>query len=128
MELEKIDIEGINSIYALSNIKKEFRKAVDEPWKEIPPWQRYQKKLIQDLAVLEIGKERAVDLPQFEKLAGEDRLYSIRHPESKKNVRIIYTIIDNVVILLTAFLEKNDGDYQKAINVANKRMKWLESD
>lgn len=84
--------------------------------------------MIQDLAVLEIGKERAVDLPQFEKLAGEDRLYSIRHPESKKNVRIIYTIIDNVVILLTAFLEKNDGDYQKAINVANKRMKWLESD
>lgn len=78
--------------------------------------------------MLEIGKERAVDLPQFEKLAGEDRLYSIRHPESKKNVRIIYTIIDNVVILLTAFLEKNDGDYQKAINVANKRMKWLESD
>lgn len=128
MELEKIDIEGINSIYALSNMKKEFRKAVDEPWKETPPWQRYQKKLIQDLAALEIGKERAIDLPQFEKLAGEDRLYSIRHPESKKNVRILYAIIDNAVILLTAFLEKNDGDYQKAIDVANKRMKWLESD
>lgn len=28
MELEKIDIQGINSIYALSVVKKEFRKAV----------------------------------------------------------------------------------------------------
>lgn len=128
MELEKIDIEGINSIYALSVVKKEFRKAVDEPWKEIPPWQRYQRKLIQDLAVLEIEKEKAIDLPQFEKLTGQGKLYSIRHPESKKNVRVIYTIVDNLVILLTAFLEKNDGDYQNAIKTANKRLSWLESD
>ena len=128
MDLEKIDIEGINSIYALSVVKKEFRKAVDEPWKEIPPWQRYQRKLIQDLAVLEIEKEKAIDLPQFEKLTGQGKLYSIRHPESKKNVRVIYTIVDNLVILLTAFLEKNDGDYQNAIKTANKRLSWLESD
>lgn len=128
VELEKICIEGIENTYAMSNVKKEFRKAVDEPWKEIPPWQRYQKKLIQDLAVLEQEKERAIDLPQFEKLTGEDSLYSIRHPESRKNVRVIYTIIDNAVILLIAFLEKNDGDYKKAIDTANKRLKWLESD
>jgi mRNA-degrading endonuclease RelE of RelBE toxin-antitoxin system len=126
VELEKIDINGISDIYTLSVIKKEFRKAVDEPWKDVPPWQRYQKKLIQDLAVLDMEKERAVDLAQYEKLSGEDNLYSIRHPESKKNVRIIYTIMDNVVILLIAFLEKNDGDYQKAKNTAKKRIKWLE--
>jgi mRNA-degrading endonuclease RelE of RelBE toxin-antitoxin system len=126
VELEKIDINGINDIYTLSVVKKEFRKAVDEPWKGVPPWQRYQKKLIQDLAVLDMEKEQAVDLAQYEKLSGEDNLYSIRHPESKKNVRIIYTIMDNVVILLIAFLEKNDGDYQKAKNTAKKRIKWLE--
>lgn len=128
MELEKIDIEGINSIYTISNVKKEFRKAVDEPWKEIPPWQRYLKKLIGDLAVLEQEKEMAIDLPQFEKLTGFDRLYSIRHPESEKNVRVIYTIYDSSIILLTAFLERNDGDYQRAIKTANKRLRWIDSD
>lgn len=80
------------------------------------------------MAVLEIEKEKAIDLPQFEKLTGQGKLYSIRHPESKKNVRVIYTIVDNLVILLTAFLEKNDGDYQNAIKTANKRLSWLESD
>ena len=127
MELEKIDIEGINNIYAISNVKKEFWKAVNEPWKEIPPWQRYLKKLIEDLAVLEQEKEMAIDFPQFEKLAGIDRLYSIGHPESKKNVRMIYTIYDGSVILLSAFLEKNDGDYQRAIRIADKRLRWIDS-
>ena len=39
-------------------------------------------------AVLEQEKDRAIDLPQFEKLTGFDKLYSIRHPESRKNVRV----------------------------------------
>ena len=128
MELEKIDIEGINNTYAISSVKKEFIKAVGESWKKIPPWQRYLKKLIEDLAVLEQEKEMAIDLPQFEKLTGFERLYSIRHPESKKNVRVIYTIYDSSIILLTAFLEKNDSDYQRAIKTANKRLRWIDSD
>lgn len=127
MELEKIRIEGINDTYAISSLKKEFRKAVDEPWKEKEPWERYQKKLIQDLTVLDQEKESAIDLQQFEKLNGVDRLYSIRHPESRKNVRIIYTIDEDVIILLTAFLEKNSGDYKRAIDTAKKRLKWLDS-
>lgn len=125
MELEKICIEGINDTYAISAVQKEFKKAVDEPWKEVPPWQRYQKKLIEDLAVLEQEKERAIDLPQFERLSGVDRLFSIRHPESKKNVRVIYTIYDGSIILLTAFLEKNDGDYRRAVATSLKRLQWL---
>lgn len=128
VELEKIDIEGIYNTYALSCVKKEFRKAVDEPWKTEPPWQRYQRKLMQDLAVLEQERERAIELAQFEKLAGEDRLYCIRHPETKKNVRVIYTIVDNEIILLHAFLEKNAGDYPNAVDTAKKRLQWLESD
>lgn len=109
-------------------VQKEFHKSVNEQWKNNPPWQRYQKKLIQDLAVLDIEKKRAIDFPQYEKLSGEKELYCIRHPESKKNVRIIYTIAkDAIVILLVAFLEKNDGDYPNAINVAKQRLKWLNS-
>ena len=127
MQLEKLDIEGLNDIYALDVIRKEFEKAVTEQWKENPPWQRYQKKLLQDLAVLDEEKEKAIDFPQYEKLSGEERFYSIRHPETKKNVRVIYMIAEGKVILLTAFLEKNAGDYQKAINLAKNRMKWLRS-
>lgn len=106
MELEKIDINGLNNTYAISNVKKEFRKAVDEPWKEKPPWKRYQKKLIEDLAVLEQEKERAIDLPQFEKLTGVDKLYCISRPKTKKNVRVIYVIEEGTIILLITFLEK----------------------
>ena len=127
MELERICILGINNTYAISNVQKEFRKAVNEPWKDEPPWKRYQQKLIQDLAVLEQEKERAIDLQQFEKLSGVDRLYCIRHPESKKNVRIIYTIDEGAIILLTAFIEKNNGDYQRAISTAQRRLQWLDS-
>lgn len=127
MELEKIDINGLNDIYTLDVVQKEFRKAVDEPWKEIPPWQRYQKKLLQDLAVLDEHKESAIEFQQYERLSTEEKLYSIRHPETPKNVRVIYTIAEGVVILLHAFLEKNDGDYQKAIRVARNRLKVLES-
>ena len=125
MELEQLRIEELEEIYAISSVKKEFRKAVDEAWRENAPWQRYQKKLIADLAVLEQEKDRAIDLPQFEKLTGFDKLYSIRHPESRKNVRVLYTIEDDTIILLTAFLEKSAGDYQRAIETAQKRLKWL---
>lgn len=128
LELEKINIEGVNDVYAVPVLQKEFMRAVNEKWKENPPWQRYQKKLMQDLAVLDMEKERAIDLPQYEKLNGEKNLYSIRHPESKKNVRVIYTIVaGRIIILLVAFLEKGDGDYRKAIRVAKSRLKRLEN-
>ena len=90
MELEKLNIIGLDNTYALSVVKKEFRKAVEEEWKDVPPWKRYQKKLIKELAVLEQEKEHAIDLVHFEKLTGVDRLYSIRYPESQKNFRVIY--------------------------------------
>ena len=73
-----------------------------------------------------LEKEKAIDLPQFEKLAGNDRLYCIRHPESKKNVRVIYVIEEGAIILLTAFLEKNRGDYKRAVDTALERLKWLD--
>ena len=107
--LEKIIINGLDDIYIISNVRKEFEKAVNEAWKEKPPWERFQKKLIADLAVLSELKERAIDLQQFEKLSGEKELYSIRHPETRKNIRVVYTIDEHQIILLTAFLEKNDG-------------------
>lgn len=131
MEIDQIyfeNMEGLDNIFAVSNLKKEFQSAVNEQWKTKPPWKRYQKKLIADLVVLSQEKERAVDLANFEKLRDTDRIYSIRHPKSKKNIRVIYTVDEGAIILLVAFLEKNDGDYKRAINVAERRLKLLESD
>ena len=115
MALEKISISGISDVYAVSAIKKEFKKAVNQPWKNSEPYPEYQKKLLADLAVLDIEKEKAIDL------------YSTHRPNSRKNVRIIYTIIDRkIIILLTVFLEKNKSDYQNAISVAKNRLKQLQ--
>ena len=125
MELERIVASGLTNIYSLSTVQKEFRNSV----KDEEPYPRYQKKLLQDLAVLEDLKEEAITLPQFEKLTGEDRLYSIRHPRSQKNIRLLYTIEEGtIIILLCAFLEKSTNDYKKAIAVAKKRLKWLDDD
>ena len=88
---------------------------------------RISKKLLADLAVLDIEKEKAIDLAAFEKLTIEKDLYSIHRPNSRKNVPIIYTIIDRkIIILLTVFLEKNKSDYQNAISVAKNRLKQLQ--
>lgn len=54
MELEKISISGISDVYAVSAIKKEFKKAVNQPWKNSEPYPEYQKKLLADLAVLDM--------------------------------------------------------------------------
>lgn len=93
--------------------------------KEFWTLSRISKKLLADLAVLDI--EKAIDLAAFEKLTNEKDLYSIHRPNSRKNVRIIYTIIDRkIIILLTVFLEKNKSDYQNAISVAKNRLKQLQ--
>ena len=45
MALEKISISGISDVYAVSAIKKEFKKAVNQPWKNSEPYPEYQKKI-----------------------------------------------------------------------------------
>ena len=123
MELHKINLEGydyVDNIYAVSVLEKEFSNAVDEPWNIEPPWKRYQSKLIQNLVILSEQLEQAIRLREFEQL--EKDIYSIRHPNTPKNVRVIYTIYEGNVILLHAFLEKNDSDYKRAIRIAKKRL------
>ena len=128
VELEKLEIEGLNDVYALSVVKKEFKKAVDEPWRDEEPWKRYQKTLLQDLAILDAQKEKAIVFEQFELLSGMENLYSIRHPKTQKNVRVLYTFTERLeVVLLVAFLEKSTSDYQNAMRTASSGLKWLKS-
>ncbi len=126
MELEEIGVEGLDDIYIISTARKEFVKAINEEWKDTPPWKRFQKQLIRDLAVLQKEKEKAIDLESFERIVGADDIFCIRHPKTKKNVRILYMITeDKAVIILTAFLEKSTKDYSLAIKKAKNRLKWL---
>ena len=67
VELVIIDVKGLENTYAVSVFEKEFLKAVNEPWLDKEPFKRYQKKLIEDLTVLEMEKEKAIDMPQYEK-------------------------------------------------------------
>lgn len=124
MDLQKLTC--FNRIYQVDCFQKEFSDAVNEIWKLKKPYERYQKKLLQDLSVLDDQGEKAINLPQFERLSQTKyRMYSIRHPETKKNVRVIYVIEDGLVVLLTTFLEKNDSDYSNGIKRANKRYEAL---
>lgn len=124
MKLEQFKNDGLEDIYFVHQIIKEFERAVNEDWKNGPPLPQCQKQLLSDLVVLNQEKEKAIGLKGFEKLGGQKELYSINR-KTRKNVRVIFTFSDGVVILLTAFLEKNQGDYQRAINTANQRLKML---
>lgn len=55
-------MKGLENIYAVSVFEKEFLKAVNEPWLDEEPFKRYQKKLIEDLTVLETEKEKVTDI------------------------------------------------------------------
>lgn len=125
MELIKISIGDITNLFALSAAIDEFEKCSDELWSETPPWKRYQGKLMSELVVLSEHKERAITLAHFEKINSVDGLYSIRNPKTKKNLRVLYTIQEGYIILLTVFLEKSKNDYKKAIAIASSRMKLL---
>lgn len=121
--LEKV--KGLQNVYLLSCVKEEFEDAVNESWRIIPPWERYQDKLMRNLAVLDQEKEMAVRLANFERLSGCDGIYAIRYPNSKKNIRVLYIIEDENVVLITAFLEKKSSDYNRAIKRAKSRIKYL---
>ena len=117
-----LKMNGFERIYQVDCFTKEFQDAVNEIWLGKSPYKRYQKKLIEDLAVLDDYGENAIKLPQFEALSNTKcRLYSIRHPKTKKNVRILYVISKGSIILLTAFLEKNISDYTNGISRSEKR-------
>ena len=126
MEPEKLEIEGLNDVYALSVVKKEFKKAVDEPWRDEKPWKRYQKALLQDLAILDAQKEKAIVLNNLSLY--RERKICIVYVIHTKNVRVLYTFTERLeVVLLVAFLEKSTSDYQNAMRTASSRLKWLKS-
>ena len=65
----------------------------------------------------------------FEKLSGQEKMpvYSLRNIKISGNIRVIFSTYDldgeEIIILLTAFKEKNKGDYKESIDRAKNRLK-----
>ena len=124
--MELLKLNTYNRIYQTDCFSNEFSEVVNEGWAKKAPYKRYQKKLLTDLFVLDEYGENSIQFPQFEELSDTKiRLFSIRHPKTKKNVRVIYAIIEGIIVLLTAFLEKNTSDYARGIRRAENRYKLL---
>ena len=119
-------LEGFKRIYQAECFPEEVDKMFGKSKGEK---KRYIKWLITWLSVLDTDGMSALNLEQFEHLKGTStpHLYAIRHPHSKINERYIYVYADEEQsILLTAFKEKNTGDYQSAITRAENIYKELE--
>jgi len=79
---------------------------------------RYLNWLNDQLLILDKMGMFALNLEQFEHLKGtkNPKLYAIRHPHSKINERYLFLFsFGEKTILLTAFKEKNTGDYKSAV-------------
>ena len=122
--LELIKTEGFEKIYEVEQFEKEFKKIAKRD-------RRYYDWLIAKLSVLEDKGMEALRLESFEPLPRTDpKLYSIRYPHSPLNPRVIYIYAKgDEIYLLTAFKEsskKSNSDYDSAIEVAHKRLKYIE--
>ena len=124
MRLEKVS--GFSRIYQAEC----FPNDVDAMFgKNKGERKRYMMWLYTLLTILDQQGLQAVVLQQFEYLQNTEdpRLYSLRHPHSQINERYIYTYIDEeVVVLLTAFKEKDANYYKTAIERAKRIFLELE--
>lgn len=117
-----------DNVYEVDCFEKEFRKTTDERLKPQEPYGRYQRWLIRSLARLEEMGREALNLQEFECLSDTSpKIYSIRYANSKKNPRVLYAYFEkDTIILLGAFQENNDSDYERNIKIAQKRWKELQ--
>ncbi|KHC92933.1 hypothetical protein TBGT1765_02832 [Thermotoga sp. TBGT1765] len=111
-------------VVASNEFPKEFKELIE---RYVPKQRRSKLKLkyANLINILSNEGERAITQPYFEKLrgTGDVDLYSLRLEKKNPNIRIIFSFWKSYVILLCAFLEKEKGDYDKAINSAKRRFK-----
>ena len=121
--MELVKLEDYNHIYAVDTFAKEYKGLFGKSKKD---YTSYKQILETNLRILDrVDLQQALTYLQFEKLENEE-LYSIRHV-SKSNPRVIFaSVLEGHVILLVAFKEKRESDYQNALRKAKDRMKELE--
>ena len=121
-----IKLDQFEHIYQVDKFEKEYRKLFGKSKKQ---FQKEQEQLLKNLYLLDDLQREALQLQQFEALAGQSPLCSIRHV-SKTNPRIIFVFanIEDDIILLSCTLEKGTVDYDQAIERAKSRWQSLEED
>jgi len=124
MKIEKV--AGFQRIYQAESFPGDFEAMFV---KNTGERKRYLLWLYTWLTILDQQGLNAVTLQQFEHLKNttNPHLYSLRHPHSAINERYIYMYVDGeAAVLLTAFKEKNSGDYISAIARAKRIYSELE--
>ncbi len=118
--MDILKLRQYSSIYSVDCFAKEFKGMFDTS-----SLKRYQDWLSKIL--FRIDERERIPI-KLEKLTPE--LYSIRHPRSKCNPRVVLAYMDSGknIILLTAFKEKTASDYRLGIDRANGRIKQLKED
>lgn len=124
--MDRVKNERFKNIYEVDVFNKEFKKITGETKND----QRYHKWLYRQLKILEDLGMKALMLDSFEPLSNTDpKLYSIRYNKSPLNPRVIYIYANgDEIYLLAAFKEsskKSNSDYNKAIEIAHERLKYL---
>jgi hypothetical protein len=127
--MDIIKINGYTKIFAAEIFSDDFEKMFGKNRGEIA---RYESWLAAILVILDNEGMNALKFMQFEHLqsTSNPNLYAIRHPGSKINERYIYIYMSGESsVLLTAFKEMGNADYEKAINRALaicEEIKWRE--
>ena len=117
MGKEIIEAEGF-----LEELKELMKQRVPKKRRE-----KVAKKYISLLETIREQRKEVITLPYFEKLKGTRSmdLYCLRLVKKSPNIRIIFTFIGSYVVLLTAFEEREESDYKKAIESAVNRYRDL---
>lgn len=119
MEILKMD--GFNNIYEFSCFQKEFESLFG---KNIKSFNRYIEWLFAKLKILDEEGVEVIQRRDFKFL--RDNIYEIRKPRSKENPRVLFTILEDKSILITAILEKSSSDFKLAIEKSIKRIELVE--
>lgn len=124
--LDVVKEEGYENIFSVDCFCQEFRQNVCMGSNKGDA-KRYVDWLARSLRVLDVQKERAILLSNFEKV-DSDGIYSIRYPNAKRNPRVLYFFVhEGVPVLLSAFLEKSKSDYTRSIDVSKARANYIKA-
>ena len=119
--MEILKTSGFNNIYEFSCFQKEFESLFN---KNIKNYNRHIEWLFSKLKILDEEGIEAIQRRDFKFL--RDNIYEIRKPISKENPRILFTILEDKSILITAILEKSSSDFKLAIEKSIKRIELVE--
>jgi hypothetical protein len=119
--MEILKTSGFNNIYEFSCFQKEFESLFN---KNIKNYNRHIEWLFSKLKILDEEGIEAIQRRDFKFL--RDNIYEIRKPRSKENPRILFTILEDKSILITAILEKSSSDFKLAIEKSIKRIELVE--